>query len=141
MPEFSGVNIYEIPVWVKSFFVTRFPRMLLQHEGTHLLRGLLAGSTYKLKMVLSLQENHFILAAIKESEIKYYNTFEYQTVEDVIYHVAHLLQQNNWTEDDGTLSKRSLANVAVLFSSSTNGAMCNVPSSSVQLFCCNKWAT
>jgi hypothetical protein len=104
IPEFSGVNIFEMPVWVKSFFVTRFPRMLLQNEGTHIIRGLLEGPSYRLKMVLSLQENHFILAAVKDTELKYYNTFDYQTVEDIIYHVAHLLQQNNWTEDNGQMS-------------------------------------
>ncbi len=104
LPELAGVNVYEIPVWVKSFFVTRFPRMVLQHEGTHIIRGLMEGPKYKLKIVLSLQETQFLLAAVKESELKYYNTFEYETIEDVIYHVAHLLQQNKWSEDNGTLS-------------------------------------
>jgi hypothetical protein len=104
MPEFSGVNVYEIPIWVKSFFVTRFPRMILQHEGTHMMRGLLNGPSFKLKLVLSLQENKFILAAVKDTELKYYNSFEYQTVEDIIYHTAHLLQQNNWSDETGQLS-------------------------------------
>ncbi len=104
IPEFSGVNIYEIPIWVKSFFVTRFPRMIMQHEGTHIIRGLLNGPTYKLKMVLSIHEDHFLLTAVKDSSLQYYNTFSYQTVEDIIYHVAHLLQQNNWTETSGQLS-------------------------------------
>lgn len=103
LPEFSGVNVYEIPVWVKSFFVTRFPRMVLQHEGTHIIRGLLDGPTFKLRLIISLQENHFILSAVKESELKYFNSFEYQTVEDIIYHTAHLMQQMEWSEADGQL--------------------------------------
>ncbi len=103
LPEFSGVNVYEIPVWVKSFFVTRFPRMVLQHEGTHIIRGLLEGPKFKLKIILSLHENHFILAAVKDSELQYYNSFAYQTVEDIIYHAAHLLQQNQWSEAEGQL--------------------------------------
>lgn len=104
LPELAGANVYEIPVWVKSFFVTRFPRMILQHEGTHIIRGLLEGPKFKLKIVLSLQESHFLLAAVKDSELQYYNTFDYQTVEDVVYHLAHLLQQNNWNEEMGKLS-------------------------------------
>ncbi len=103
IPEFSGVNIYEIPMWVKAFFVTRFPRMILQHEGTHLLRGILNGPTYKLKMVLSLQEDYFLLTAVKDSALQFYNTYAYQTVEDVIYHIAHVLQQNNWTQSAGEI--------------------------------------
>ncbi|MFA7274098.1 MAG: DUF3822 family protein [Crocinitomicaceae bacterium] len=103
IPEFTGVNIYEIPLWVKSFFVVRFPRMVLQHEGTHCIRGLIGGGSFKLSLLVSLHENHFLLMAIKDQEVKYYNTFEYQTAEDVVYHTAHLLQQYKWQDEKGKL--------------------------------------
>lgn len=104
IPELSAVNIFEIPVWVKSFFVTRFPRMVLQHEGTHIVRGLLNGPTYKLTILLTIHESHFLLAAVKDSSLAYYNSFEYQTVEDIIYHTAHLLQQKNWSDQMGQIT-------------------------------------
>ena len=32
IPEHGMVNIYEIPLWVKSFFVIRYPRSIIQHQ-------------------------------------------------------------------------------------------------------------
>jgi hypothetical protein len=101
--EFTGANIYEIPMWVKSFFVTRFPRMVFQHEGSHVIRGLISGAGFGLNLLLSLHENHFLILATHNNELKYYNTFEYQVAEDIVYHTAHLLQQNNWQELKGKL--------------------------------------
>lgn len=103
IPEFSGANIYEIPLWVKSFFVTRFPRMVMQHEGSHAIRGLMAGAGFGLNVLLSMHENHFFVVATHQNEVKYYNTFEYQTAEDIVYQTAHLITQNNWLEEKGTL--------------------------------------
>jgi hypothetical protein len=103
IPEFSCANIYEIPLWVKSFFVTRFPRMVMQHEGSHAIRGLISGAGFGLNILISLHENHFLILATKNNELKYYNTFEYQTAEDVVYHTAHLIQQNNWQKEKGKL--------------------------------------
>lgn len=103
IPEYSCVNIYEIPLWVKSFFVTRFPRMIMQHEGSHAIRGLISGAGSKLNLLISIHENHFLILATHQNELKYYNTFEYQTAEDIVYHTAHLIQQNNWQEEKGKL--------------------------------------
>lgn len=103
IPEFSVVNIYEIPMWVKSFFVTRFPRMVLQHEGSHAIRGLISGAGFGLNILISLHENQFLLLATYQNELKYYNTFEYHTAEDIVYHTAHVLQQNNWQNTKGKL--------------------------------------
>jgi len=101
IPEFSVTNIYEIPLWVKSFFVMRFPRIIMQHEGSHAIRGLISGAGSDLNLLLSLHENHFLILATHNKELKYYNTFEYQTAEDIIYHTAHLIQQNNWQDVKG----------------------------------------
>lgn len=103
IPEYSCVNIYEIPIWVKSFFVTRFPRMILQHEGSHAIRGLISGAGFKLNLLISIHENHFLILATHQNELKYYNTFEYQTAEDIVYHTAHVIQQNNWQSEKGKL--------------------------------------
>jgi hypothetical protein len=103
IPEFSGVNIYEIPMWVKSFFVSKFPRMVIQHEGSHVIRGLISGAGFALNILLAVHENHFLIVATHQKELKYYNTFEYQTAEDIVYHTAHLIQQYKWQEEKGKL--------------------------------------
>jgi hypothetical protein len=40
IPEQGIVNLFEIPLWVKSFFVIKYPRSIIQHEGSHVIRGL-----------------------------------------------------------------------------------------------------
>lgn len=103
IPENMLVNIFEIPLWVKSFFIIRFPRMVLQHAGTHIIRGLFNESTFGLKILLAVHENDFLLAAVKNNELVYYNTIEFQSGEDILYHTAHLIQQNNWQNVKGQI--------------------------------------
>ncbi|MFT5582012.1 MAG: hypothetical protein ACI9G9_001277 [Psychromonas sp.] len=104
IPEFTGVNIYEVPLWVKSFFIIRFPRMLIQHEGSHAIRGLFSQSTYYLNAILIVHDTHFILMAVKDNELQFYNSFEYQNSDDLIYHTAHVLETKNWKETKGKLT-------------------------------------
>ncbi|MBU2019841.1 MAG: DUF3822 family protein [Bacteroidetes bacterium] len=103
IPEHTLVNLYEIPMWVKSFFVTRFPRIVIQHVGTHAIRGAFNGGTFGLKITLLPFHNHFLLMAVKNNDLAFYNIYDFQSKEDVYYHLAHLVQQQNWKSDKGTV--------------------------------------
>lgn len=92
------VNVYSIPFWVKSFFVLRFPRIVIQHEGTHLIRGLFSGQTFKLKSKLVLHENHFLLVMAKENNLKFYSSFEWNTIEDIVYYYSFSIQQQGYNQ-------------------------------------------
>lgn len=87
------VNIYAIPNWIKSFFVIRFPRIVVQHEGTHLIRGVFSGTTFKLKTVLIIHEKYFRMLVVKENQLKFYSQFECSTLEDVVYYYSFAMQQ------------------------------------------------
>lgn len=100
LPMQGVVNVYSIPMWVKSFFVMRFPRVIIQHEGTHLIRGVFNGQTFKLKAKIICHENHFMLALVKESNLIFYSTFEYQSLEDLIYYFSYSLQQLGLQDQD-----------------------------------------
>ncbi len=93
LPHQSLVNIFAMPDWVKSFFVMNFPRIIMQHEGSHLIRYLFAGSAYKPKAVLSIHKEHFALLVAHQNELKYYNYFNYSNAEDVLYYIGFALQQ------------------------------------------------
>ncbi len=103
IPELSVVNIYEIPIWVKSFFVIKFPRIVIQHEGSHLLHGIFAGSTYKLKTVISLHQNSFSMVIANESGLQFYSQFDFQTVDDVVYHLMFTFQQKKYLGQSGSI--------------------------------------
>lgn len=93
LPLQNLVNVYAIPLWVKSFFVIRFPRIIMQHEGTHVLRGVFSGATYKLKSKLVVHQNHFLLVIVQDNKLKFSSTFNFSSVEDVVYYFSYTVQQ------------------------------------------------
>lgn len=103
IPEQGLVNLYEIPLWVKSFFVIKFPRSIIQHEGSHLIRGVFSESSFKLKSTLVIYHNYFLLTIVKENKLQFYSMFDYQEVDDIIYHLMFTLQQKEFLQENGTI--------------------------------------
>lgn len=90
------VNVYWIPFWLKTFFVIKFPRVVIQHEATHLLRGIFKGSTFKPKAIAVFHEDFFSLLLVKENNLHFYSNFDYSSIEDVVYYISFTLQQKEW---------------------------------------------
>lgn len=93
LPEWSIVTIYRIPMWIKSVLIIKIPRIVIQHELSHVLRQLSTGSTIPQRSVLILQENHFCLVVRKNGVIAHSSYQVYQSPEDVLYHVLYTYQQ------------------------------------------------
>lgn len=103
IPEQGLVNLYEIPLWVKSFFVVKYPRSIIQHEGSHMIRGIFSESSFKLKSTLILYHNYFLLSIVKENKLQFYSMFDYQEIDDVVYHLMFTLQQKEFLQETGTI--------------------------------------
>ncbi len=101
--EASVVNVFEMPTWVKSFFVIKFPRIVLQHNGTHTLRRILDSNAFKLKATLIINEGFFQLSIVKHNQLQFYSFFDSQSAEDVIYHLMFALQQKEMTDEGGLI--------------------------------------
>jgi hypothetical protein len=93
IPEYGIVNLFQLPGWVKSFFVLNFPRSIIQHEGTHLLRGVLSQNAFRLKASLLIYPGYFLLTLVKENKLLFYSQFDQQSPEDITYHTLFVLQQ------------------------------------------------
>ena len=93
--ELSLVNIFEIPLWVKSLFVMRYPRIVLQHEGSVFLKGIFSNSTFKTSIHIVLHQQHCLILMVKQGNLLFYNTFESLHEEDVLYYLSFSLQQQN----------------------------------------------
>lgn len=93
LPVQGVVNVFSIPMWVKSFFVVRFPRIVIQHEGTHLIRGVFSGQAFKLKTKLVVHETHFLMLIVQENNVQFYSSFEWNTPEDIVYYYSFSIQQ------------------------------------------------
>ncbi len=103
LAELSIVNIYEIPLWVKSFFVIKYPRIIMQHEGSHFLRGIFSNGTFKLGIHLAFHENYFLLIVVKHNELLFYNHFDYNNEDDVLYYLTFTLKQKQLLGEEGQL--------------------------------------
>jgi len=101
--EAGVVNVYEIPLWIKSFFVIKFPRIIVQHLGTHAMRSALDSNAFYLKATLIVNEGYFYLSMIKHNEVQFYSFFDSQSAEDVIYHLVFALQQKEMMNEKGTI--------------------------------------
>lgn len=97
LPEWNIVNVYYLPSWVKSVLILKAPRIVIQHELTHLLRFLNTGSSVPLRTHFILQENHFCCVVRKDGQIVHASYQGYQTAEDVLYHLLYCFQHEEIT--------------------------------------------
>lgn len=114
LPEAGLINVFEIPFWVKSFFVIKYPRSIIQHESTMILRNLMQHPAYRLKILLIPYSNHFLLTIVKDGKLQFYSAFDFQKCEDILYHLMFTLQQKELIQEgdliwvDGIGSKNDL---------------------------------
>lgn len=102
--ELNMVNVFEIPDWVKSFFIIRFPQIVFKHEHAITLRALFQMGTFKKKVTLSFNDEYVNILIIQKNELIFSNVFEYQTAEDVLYHLLFVMEQQGFTHDEGELN-------------------------------------
>jgi hypothetical protein len=93
LPEWSSVIIYQLPMWVKSVLILKAPRIVIQHEIAHVLRQLTTGSLIPLRSHLIIHEEQFSLVVRKDGNIAHTSIQEYQSEEDIVYHLATVFTQ------------------------------------------------
>lgn len=100
--EHGIIHVYEIPVWIKRYFVVKYPRIVHQHEGTHLLRKILQ-SAFKLKATIVLHADYFLLSLVRHNELEFYGAFRSLSHEDILYHLMFTLQQKERLNEAGSI--------------------------------------
>lgn len=93
LPEWTSVIIYQLPMWVKSVLIMKAPRIVIQHEIAHILRQLTTGSVVPLRSHLVIHEEQFSLVVRKDGNIAHTSIQEYQSEEDIVYHLATVFSQ------------------------------------------------
>jgi len=101
--EVGVVNVFEISSWIKIFFILKYPRINIQHEGSYIVREMLDKNTLQLKATISLHSGFFLLAIVKHSKLEFYSFFDFQNDEDILYHLLFVLQQKELTDEKGTI--------------------------------------
>ncbi|MFN5982115.1 MAG: DUF3822 family protein [Fluviicola sp.] len=95
LQEWNAVLIYELPLWIKSVLVPKFPRIIIQHELSHSLRYLNSGSLALPKMMITLNENSFSIATRNNGEIVHCSFQEFQNEDDILYHILMSVEKLN----------------------------------------------
>lgn len=101
--ELGVINIYEIPNWIKSYFVIRFPKVIIQHTGSHTVRKAMNDNAFYLKANIVLFDGYFLLSLVKHNKLEFYSFFDYLKAEDVIYHLTFALQQKELIDEKGLI--------------------------------------
>lgn len=100
IPELDIVNIYELPIWVKSAFVVRFPRVKILHRSSVLLKGIFDQPSFSPKTHLFIEEQSFYLFLTEKNKLQYFNRFDYKALADVVYHVLFVAEQKGITPEN-----------------------------------------
>lgn len=93
IPEIGIVNIYELPIWMKSLFVIKFPRIKIVHPVTVILKGVFNQPTFSPKMHVILEADSFYFLITSKSKLQYFNRFDYTNIADMVYHILFVLEQ------------------------------------------------
>jgi Protein of unknown function (DUF3822) len=93
IPELGIVNIYELPLWMKSLFVIKFPRVKIIHPVTVMLKGVFDQPTFSPKIHIHIDDNSFYLLITAKTKLQYFNRFDFTNLADLVYHVLFVLEQ------------------------------------------------
>jgi hypothetical protein len=100
--EGNCVTVFEIPLWLKSFFVIRYPRIVIQHATSNLLRSAFEKMN-RTEIHLSVFNGFFTLVILKNNALVITNTYDYTNEDDLLYYVSFCIQQNELSFDKGTI--------------------------------------
>jgi Protein of unknown function (DUF3822) len=93
IPELGIVNVYELPVWMKSLFVIKFPRVKIVHPVTVLLKGVLNQNAWGEKVHIYIEADSFYLLITAKNKLKFFNRFDQTNTADMVYHILSVLKQ------------------------------------------------
>ena len=90
--ELDIVNIFEIPHWVKSFFIIKFPQIIIFHENTIALRSIFNGSTFKPQTFVNCFDQHFSIQIVGKNELIFSSNFTYNDPQDILYYTLYAIR-------------------------------------------------
>ncbi len=91
----AAVNVYAIPVSIHKAVKRLFPNARMVHFSSVLLDSLVLQNknTPVPRLICHVQSAQFELINVDNGKLIYYNSFEYQTIEDLIYYVLFVCEQ------------------------------------------------
>ncbi|MDA9106990.1 DUF3822 family protein [Flavobacteriaceae bacterium] len=104
--ELETYNVYLPFVNVNNYLVERFGSFEYYHSSTILLRKILKTTTNDSRTLFftNIETDSFQVIIFKNKNLLYYNDFEYQTKEDILYFLLFVIEQNKEIKSDTKLN-------------------------------------
>lgn len=92
----ESILIHALPVEIIDWIKKRFPQALVHHQSTAIeaLHQLFPKGDFSGILYVDKTEADFFLA--NKAKLQWYNKFEYQTEEDLLYFILYCLEQNRF---------------------------------------------
>lgn len=103
-PHLGVTSIYEIPNWIKSFFIVKFPRIIIQHGISLQLNGMNNESNFKPNLHVHIEQDYFYMTLFKHTNLIFSNSFDYQNEDDITYHLVHVLKKMQVISEEGQIN-------------------------------------
>lgn len=95
LPNLKAENVYVPYVAFNNYFIDIFGSFTFQHINTVLVHQFLKKNKNEgnVECLIHIADNHFEVVLLKNNELLFFNSFEYQTKEDFIYYVLFVFEQ------------------------------------------------
>ena len=97
-------NVYVPFVNINNFIFQNFGEFEYKHHSSILLEKLISLSDNSLNFFVNISQSLFDIVVLKDSQILFYNIFEYQTKEDFIYYILFTLEQLELSSEETNIS-------------------------------------
>lgn len=99
LPEMQLAVIYEIDNFLKSRLIIKVPRTRIFHQTSILLKSISDDNSFKTKAYLHVNKEFFQLFITDKTKLIFFNAFDYQSENDIIYHLLFVLEQKEINTD------------------------------------------
>ena len=95
LPSLENYLVYKIPVAIDEFYKESFPGVVFEHSTGNLLSTLSRISFLKKNTLIhvNFSQKSFEVVMCKKGKLLFYNSFEYQTSEEIAYYILFALKQ------------------------------------------------
>lgn len=100
LPEMQLSVVYEINEFIKRRLVIKVPRTRIFHQTSILLKSISDDNVFKKKAYLHLNQGFFQLFIVDKTKLVFFNAFDFQSNNDIVYHLLFVLEQKEIPQDD-----------------------------------------
>ncbi|GEM_PF-595299 len=102
----NAYAIYPVPKVLKSNCDKWFNNYRLRHFSTPLIESVLYDVFYagfKGDIVIHVQKGHFEILILEEGNLRFFNSFNYQTWDDLLYYLFYVIEQTDLSAENTDL--------------------------------------